>query len=268
MPVTYVAVNGVMLTQPRVSNSMFTDNNTKWMFGPRIGLAWDVFGNGKTSLHAGFVTYYSLLDYLTYAIPAVGKFQLLNVQFPFQIAQGQTFPGALITPQGIFPSNPKTPTVQEWSGKIEQGLSSNTVLSVGYVGSHGYHILGSADENPAQSVICPAAGQAGCAGLPAGTRFYPLGSPRLNPSLGSGGNDFVSYGVSTYNSLQIDLRQRLSRGLTFRANYSLSKAMDNTSSALGPFLTNCPGGLMDPLDSRRDYSQACYNVANRFAFKW
>ena len=42
VPVTYVAANGVIQTQPRVANSMFTDNNTKWMFGPRIGLAWDV----------------------------------------------------------------------------------------------------------------------------------------------------------------------------------------------------------------------------------
>jgi hypothetical protein len=266
VPVTYVAVNGVLQTQPRVAHSMFTENNTKRMFGPRIGLAWDVFGNGKTSLHAGFGTYYSLLDYLTYAIPGTGKFQLLNVQFPFQIKPGQTFPGALITPQGIFPPDPKTPTVQEWSMTVEQGLSANTVLSVGYVGSRGYHILGGADENPAQSVICPAPGVTGCTGLSAGTKFYPAGSLRLNPSLGSGGNDFVSYGVSRYNSLQIDLRQRLSRGLTFRTNYSFSKAQDNTSSPIGPFLTNCPGGAMDSLNPGRDYSVACYNVANKFAF--
>ncbi len=51
--------NGVLETNPRVANSAFTQNNAKLLFAPRIGLAWDPFGNGKTAVRAGFGTYYS-----------------------------------------------------------------------------------------------------------------------------------------------------------------------------------------------------------------
>ena len=72
--------------------------------------------------------------------------------------------------------------------------------------------------------------------------------------------------VSTYNALQIDLRQRLRAGLTFRANYTYSKALDNASDKREEFLSNCPGGVMDVHYPMKDYGPACYNVPNRFAF--
>jgi hypothetical protein len=50
---------------PSIFSSAFTQNNAKRLLGPRVGLAWDVFGNEKTAIRAGFGTYYSLIDSLS-----------------------------------------------------------------------------------------------------------------------------------------------------------------------------------------------------------
>ena len=75
--------DGVLQTQPRINSQMFTENRAKWLLGPRVGLAWDLFGTGKTSLRAGFGTYHDFLDDITYIIPQPSSFQFTGVQFPF-----------------------------------------------------------------------------------------------------------------------------------------------------------------------------------------
>src|SRR5262249_2476487 len=52
--------SGVLLTAPRVGGSVYTQNNATRLFSPRVAVAWDVFGNGKTAVRTGFGTYYSL----------------------------------------------------------------------------------------------------------------------------------------------------------------------------------------------------------------
>ena len=58
--------NGVLLTNYRVGNSAFTKNNAKHLFAPRVGLAWESFGNGKTAVRAAYGMYYSLIDDLEF----------------------------------------------------------------------------------------------------------------------------------------------------------------------------------------------------------
>ncbi len=158
--------SGVLVTAPLISNSVFTRNNAKHLFAPKVGLAWDVFGNGKTAIRAGFGTYYSLIDDLSFLLnalpPANGSasysgalLPLLpvtpGVQPPPSCGPGVPTPCTTFAPQGVQP-NAQTPTVQEWNFRIEQQLSQSTVLRIAYVGSHGYHGLLNIDPNsiPAQ----------------------------------------------------------------------------------------------------------------------
>jgi len=57
--------NGVLLTQPVVGTSVYSENNARFLFGPRVGIAWAPFGSQtKTTIHAGFGLYYEQLDYM------------------------------------------------------------------------------------------------------------------------------------------------------------------------------------------------------------
>ena len=256
--------------QPTTSSSMYSQNNAKFLFGPRVGLAWDPFGKGKTSVHAGWGMYFNQIDDLTYAIAQPSSFALGStaapVQFPFQIVPGTPLVGSTPRIRGVFPPDAKTPTLQAWNLTVEQQLTSSTMISVGYVGSHGYRFFSSGEVNPTNSVICPASP---CpATYPAGATYYPSAAQtaRLNPLVGSSAGVFQQFVDSSYNSLQIDLRQRVTKGLTFRANYSFSKALDDSSVLLGGVFSNCPSGLMNPMNPIGDYGRSCYDNTHRFNF--
>jgi hypothetical protein len=274
---------GVLVTDPRVAGSAFTKNNAHWLLSPRVGLAWDPFGNGKTAVHAGFGIYYTLLDALSFQLNALppynGTVSFAHVSLPsiLPIVPGPQAPPpcaptvpapcAIYSPQGVE-ANAKTPTVEEWNLGVEQQLSPSTVLRLAYVGSFGYHELLSIDPNSVPAKIC--SNLSGCISGGVGTarggvaqeaEFIPVGT-RPNPYL-SGGFFWYSEGNSSYNALQAELIRRLSQGLQFRANYTWSKNLDMNSGLTGAQASNQPQMVLDRNNLRRDWGPAALNITNQ-----
>jgi hypothetical protein len=274
--------NGVLLTTPRIADSAFTQNNAKLLFSPRVGLAWDVFGNGKTAIRAGFGTYYSLIDALSFLLSAIPPYNgsvaftgslpsLLpitpNVPVPPSCGPGVPNPCTIYAPQGVQ-ADAKTLTVEEWSFNVQQQLTRNTALRVAYVGSHGYHGLLSIDPNTVPPLTCtsPSGCTAGGTGttrstVPQGTRYIPVASGRPNPYV-SAGFFWFTEGNNSYNALQIDLTHRLSHGLQFRAAYTWSKNLDMNSALTGAQGQNQSQMVMDRFDLPRDWAPSALNPAS------
>src|SRR5262249_50045190 len=94
-----------------------------------------------------------------------------------------------------------------------------------------------------------------------GTKFYAQGAPRRNPVFSSS-RFIVSDANAFYNSLQLDLTQRVSHGLRYKLSYSFSKNMDETSSTTGSHATGSLPQTQDPENRRQDRGLSVYNVTH------
>lgn len=270
----YTFPGGVISSQPAVGGSLFTVNHAKFLPQPRLGVAWSPFSD-KTVFRAGFGMYNDLQDALGYRAdqnpPFNPTYSLASVPVSSLPLQPSAPPPATakVVPGGVQPDL-QTPTLISWSFRVEQELSPDTALTVGYVGSHGYHEIVSLDANEPTPVICPASpcpasypanfpSPLAGAPVPAGTFYIPPGTPRANPRLANTWGWF-SIGNSNYNALQVDLNRRFSHGLSLRGVYTWSKALDDGDSLNGTAAANAPGLVSNPFNLRADYGLATYDV--------
>lgn len=272
----YTFTNGVISSQPHVGNNAFTTNNAKLLPEPRIGLAWSPRLD-KTVVRAGFGMYNELQDALGYRMdqnaPFNPTYSIASLPVSsLPIAPQAPIPAnALLVPGGVQPDL-KIPTLISYSLRVEQELTPDTSLTVGYIGSHGYHQIIGIDGNQPVPTICPAlacptvypssfpVGIANTA-VPAGSFYIPVGTPKANPTLANTWTWF-SKGDSSYNGLQIDLNHRFSHGLSLRGVYTWSRALDNGDSLNQTTAGNAPGLVSNPYDLRADWGLATYDVRN------
>ncbi len=272
----YTFTNGVISSQPHVGHSAFAQNNARFLAQPRIGLAWNPRKN-KTVVRAGFGIYNQLLDDLGYRMDQNAPF---NPTFSIASLPVSSLPinptsptpaKALLVPGGVQP-DAKMPTLISYSLRVEQELTPNTSLTLGYVGSHGYHQLISIDGNTPIPTVCPAspcpaaypaAFPAPLANLaiPDGSFYIHAGTPKANPTLANTWTWF-SKGDSNYNALEVDVNHRFSHGLALRGVYTWSKALDNGDSLNQTTSGNAPGLASNPYDLHADWGPATYDVRN------
>jgi len=289
----YTFTDGVISTNPHIGTSLFTKNNARFLPQPRISVAWSPFGE-KTVLRAGFGMYNDLQDALGYRADQNAPFNPTYSIAAFKVSSFPIDPtvpvpsAAKLVPGGVQP-NMQTPTLISWSLRIDREFSPNTVLTVGYVGSHGYHELLGIDANEPVPVICPASpcpavfptwdpSQATSATnspafgfpvgsplagapVPAGTYYIPPGAPKANANLANTWTWF-SVGTSSYHALQVDLRRRFSHSFSVRGVYTWSKALDDGDSLNQTTAGNAPGLASNPLDLAADKGRATYDATH------
>jgi len=293
----YTFSNGVISSQPHIGDALFTSNNATFLPQPRIGLAWSPTGP-KTVIRAGFGMYNDLQDALGYRadqnFPFNPVYSVGSAAKPFPVSSLPIDPsaappaGAKLVPGGVQPDM-RTPTLVSWSLRVQRELSPNTAVTVGYVGSHGYHELIGIDANEPVPVICPASpcpavfptwdptqpttamnspalgfpvgSPLAGAPVPAGTYYIPAGAPRANPLLANTWTWF-SVGTSTYHALQVDATRRFTHGLSFRGVYTFSKALDDGDSINQTTAGNAPGLVSNPLNLATDKGRATYDVTH------
>ena len=240
-------------------------NPTLKNFDPRVGLAWDPFRSGKTSVRAAF----GMFD----VPPLTYQFNLMEVSAaPFQsTASSSTLPA------GSFPSaalslvqqgsglrtsyidfNPPRNYVMQWNASIQRQLPGNVTMMAGYVGSRGVHnALRTTDANgaipalTAQGLVWPCAGA-----IVNGICSKPGGGAKFNSTYGQIDGQQWN-GSSSYHALLFSAHHRMSHGLDLQASFTWARSLDNGSSvgSGGPFSNSVSGQfLFAPIKALSDFN--------------
>jgi hypothetical protein len=186
---------------------------------PRAGFAWNVTGDGLTSVRGGYGMYFNTNSSQNLIVTVTNPPSTPRVVF-----QSPTFPSAPFDRSSGLSIRPvqwdvQTPEVQVWNLSLQREIFGHTAFTVGYAGSRGRHLLRSNDVNTATPAV-------GADGRP----FFAANLPRMNTAWTTI-EAKTSDGDSWYRALILEARRRWSNGLMFQSAYTWSKSEDTTQAS-------------------------------------
>ncbi len=255
-------------------------------FAPRVGFAWDLSGDGKTSLRGGYGVFYETInaDSLSQQnAPWSGYTSVYTglIADPFNSA-GQTAPPA--APTGSFGCTPtaaapgitcplfplpiagvftdrslRSPYIQSWNLNLQHQITQNLMVEAAYVGKIGTKIEALRTYDPAQFIpdttFDAATGLETTNSTPGNVNNRVIYEPLiLSPEGYMLGNDFRSW----YHSFQASLTRRLSHGLSVNASYTLAKSIDSSST------DNLGAAVSDPFNLRTERGRSDWDRRHAF----
>jgi hypothetical protein len=258
------ACNAAKAIAPLASCSPFgshvnPSSNNNW--GPRIGLAYDPFGDGKWAIRAGYGLFYDrtlngIWEQNAFNDPPLVQTSTINNNGTssaniFDNVNNGIAGAAPLGPSSLTSTGTPTfkpPSYQDYNLSVQHELMRNTVLEVGYVGTKGTHLLG--DININQPTVAAR-----------------LANPTVdaNTLVPSGGYQAIvsraPIFTSNYNSLQVSLNRRLSQGLTVGVAYTWSKLL--TTNPQDRSL-----GVADAYNLKGDYGLSTLNTPQILAVSY
>src|SRR6202034_392076 len=243
-------------------------------FAPRIGFAWNIGGDQKTVLRAGYGIFFGFPEGLLYQrtdatqprdlylhIPDPPQWDNIYAGYPggdpfprghVPLSQYSTYTFLLPISGGVLDPSAKVEYTQNWNLTLERQVLKSVSVSLAYIGSHDIHIMGSRQFNPA--IYGP------------GATVANENSRRLYPGLGAV-EMATPYEYAYYDGLQLNVTKRFGNGLTLLSNFTYSKTIDNTSSAtegntgpLNPMNLNSSRGPSDFDHALRLNLSAAYDL--------
>jgi outer membrane receptor protein involved in Fe transport len=235
------------------------DNPSLKNVAPRLGLAWDPFGTGKTSVRAGFGVFYDeiLPKYYFFSgslnPPFTTRTSLTNPPFPNVVANFD--PDAPIRAQlQTVNFDLQTPHMLQFNVNVQRSVGPWDLMA-GYVGSRGKNLLRLGDANLAPEVMVN------------GVKTYQPQLGRRNPSF-TGVWQRVTDAESFYNSLQVSAVKRYARGWRAQVSYTFSRSVDDASGINSQDFSSVVMYGLDWYDREYDRGLSPFHAKHNLVFNW